>query len=817
MQENWNYRSMKNLLSILLMQLPVALLAQDTLFFDADWNETSAEKHVYYRLLPQKKVGELLFIQDYYKGGTLQMQGYALASDEQSYVGDAYWYDEAGYDQSTKQSLNRSTVKELRYYHPDGSLWKIQHYGADGRIARVRVYWQDKELSTGEVSAGNRYSGHFSPTAPDRYYDSDSNGQEVLEEVAPLSLESETGEKAAEKVAYTETTYWMNGQRATEQQFDWYHRLQHTKHWDMEGKQLSTYSFEEVGTRFTYYTKNGFATAIELMEEREEGEQMRRTVSNFSRDGNLLSKSLFVDGLVQEVVSYQDGKLSSTQKYRDGEPFDGLFVNNQGIRATEYRMEQGEIVGEVLTKDHLTDSVFAKGTYREGKPFEGSFFLTVDTYQLLRYREGKQDGWQTDYADYVGLEVGEEYEMKAGVKDGVSRTYRDGKLLFESVYRNGAVSSGTVLEGNQELTYSKGHLEKRGTTDSRGLVGITKTENFMDKQPTSVVYSDFTIEEHPQESYTGIYRDGKPYDGYFKLDTLVDDITLVSYFEKGKLQCKYSFELLEQMENYLHYTYNLKTTYDKGKIMDGPEYKLIGRERLLTSHYEQGELQAFDVNLFAMHYFNRLSAKLEGQEILLTEMAAPLQLKAYVKGGDIVADLIRDGKTLKSSRTIRELVEGSAHSVTQYYLADNQIKTYIATADLGEEPFDGDDEEQDMEQSFVRRLFYLFPIQHSNDLRAVFKQLYDNFQQEHFNRVFETNINGAYPVNEENFLTILQYDAVGKPLDGIRLQTQKDGKVLAEAWEQGKIKETKLFDSMADLLQDDRKVFRALEYRLLNE
>ena len=109
-------------------------------------------------------------------------------------------------------------------------------------------------------------------------------------------------------------------------------------------------------------------------------------------------------------------------------------------------------------------------------------------------------------------------------------------------------------------------------------------EQYDEGQLHSVTYYDFTIAEDPRESYEGIYKNGGPFSGYFKLHTLIDEIPLVDYYENGYLKYRYSFELLEQLEGYMHYIYNLQTVYEDGQIVDGPDYKTVGKERLLTFH-----------------------------------------------------------------------------------------------------------------------------------------------------------------------------------------------------------------------------------------
>ncbi|WDF70060.1 hypothetical protein PQ465_06690 [Sphingobacterium oryzagri] len=808
---------MNKLFCLALLQLPMVLFAQDTLYFDAAWTESTRDQHAYYRLLPMKKMGELVFIQDFYKNGNLQMQGYARISDETVYVGDAYWYDEQGYDMSTKQSTNRSEVRELTYYHADGSVWKKMEYGSDGRISKIRTYLQGEELSLGHVDRGHQYSGVFSPAKPARYYEQPEDEAVLVEEVedVPIDDVERVDTAAQEMLRYCEVVFWTSGKKAMEKQFDRYGGLLRTMYWDQAGQLLADLQGDEAGKRFTYFTKNGLASGFRIKEELTDVDGNKRVQATFNTEQLLTDKTTFIDGEIAEVRRYEDGKEMAIQRYRDGQPYDGQFTVNLGEMETTFTMLQGERVGQALTRNLQTGILFADGIYKQGKPFEGSFYNTGDVYALLRYKNGQQDGIQTIFADYDGKLPAETVEMKAGLQDGLRRIYVDENFILESVYKAGKVVSGTIVEGKSQLVYQDGLLIKKLTSNGFQADEIAMVEKYSKNVIDSVAYTDFTLTENPQELYQGVYKDGKPYNGYFKIDTLVDNIALISLFEEGNLRYQYSFELLDQMDSYRHYTYDKKTSYVNGKVIDGPTYALIGRERLITSYYAAGKLQAFDVNVFAMHYFNRLTLKLEQQALHISELAAPLQLRAFPEGNAIVAELRADGELLQKSHPIAVLQDGAAYSITQYYVANNAIHTFTRAIDTLADMQDA--LSQEYNDSFVRRLFYLFPVLQSADLETVFQQLYLNFKQASFDRIFETSLDESYPVNAGNYLGYLRYDENGRPLDGLRLTMQADSRVLVQAFADGKMKETKVFTNLNDLLKDDRAALQALEHRMLND
>ena len=69
---------MKKLLLLLVTTCTFAFIsAHERIYFDSSWAETTKDNAVYYR--ETSKEGNLTQIKDYYKNGTLQMEG--LASD----------------------------------------------------------------------------------------------------------------------------------------------------------------------------------------------------------------------------------------------------------------------------------------------------------------------------------------------------------------------------------------------------------------------------------------------------------------------------------------------------------------------------------------------------------------------------------------------------------------------------------------------------------------------------------------------------------------------------------------------------------------
>ncbi len=112
---------------------------KDMLYFDSDWQPTTRKKHKFYRPLPLKTIGNLSLIQDYYKNGTMQMQGYAYTDSLDVHVGDWYWYDQNGFDTKNTQYSN-TTNNPLVYYHNNGVVWKTINYKNGIKDGSIKLF-----------------------------------------------------------------------------------------------------------------------------------------------------------------------------------------------------------------------------------------------------------------------------------------------------------------------------------------------------------------------------------------------------------------------------------------------------------------------------------------------------------------------------------------------------------------------------------------------------------------------------------------------------------------------------------------------------
>ncbi|SKC10320.1 Antitoxin component YwqK of the YwqJK toxin-antitoxin module [Sphingobacterium nematocida] len=805
--------------SLLIFTTFLPIQAQDTLYFDKDWKETTKEKHLYYRPLPMRKIGELLLMQDYYRNGQLQMQGYVRADNPESYVGDAYWYDEQGFDSDMNQHKNKSTVKELVYYHTDGSLWQKITYSSTGEKEKITTYLKDKIIAVGFISASGKFSGTFSYSQPIIYYESNSDEDTLIETTAPALLMPKESAKKTEPDFYFITAFWNNGNKASETKvvYTTYGSTTevYKKHWDKTGKLLSErkYNNDDQPSFYVkqdYYTQNYFAISLAETISYKNNEKDGISIV-YDTNGDTLYRSKFVHGALQQVNIFKNNKVSQRNIYQENVPYDGVFTEEMGGVSRAFKLRKGVKIDEEVLIETESSKTIARGTYKNGQPWSGSFYHEADLYEILSYENGLQNGVQRVYNNLYFEDIKEEYEMKNGIREGYRKIYEADNLIEESVYKNNQIVSGTIQEGDAKLTYVDGKLKTRNLFKQGIDNRPSSKEEFEGNALKSISYFDFSIKENPKASYTGYFRNEKPFDGYFKLDTLIDEIPLIDYYENGVLKYKYSFEFIEQLESYDHYTYTQKTSYLDDKVISGPLYKMVGRERLIRIDYADSKLTGFDVNLFAMHFFSRISFQLEQDVLSISAIDSPLSMKVYrSKNENIVADLYKEDKLLRKGDELKQVEEGSPNSRTFYYIQDRQIKRFS----LSILPF----LDADMEpNNIISTLYPMFPMQGVSDMSTLLIQLLDKFQLENIEEAMYSSIGNNFPFQTEQLLAFVDFDENGKISFGIRPTVQSDGSVLVEGIENNKVRKKIIFKNIEEMLANDKEALQNLEHKLLND
>ena len=801
---------MKIFISQFLLLLSVTSFAQDTIYFDKDWKPSTKNNYSFYRPIPLKKVGDLVLLKDYYKNGTLQFQGYIYPNDENKYVGDIFWYDENGFDNGFRQNLNKSSQKELTYYNPNGSVWKKITYDKSGEKSKIIVYFKEKELIKGEIKDYN-YIGSFSPEKPKSYYE---NPFEEYDEKIPspptyttpappiVSPNGSYEPKKANDKYYTEVTYWDNGKKAKEKTTKNYSTLK-TIFWDKTGKIISE-NLDDNKVNFEYYSKNEFAVSIRSKKEMVSTDNSySSTETEYYLDQKPAKITKRTNGDRTEVRLYLDGK-ENILKYKDDKPFDGFFNDTIGANISIYQMKNGEIIGEAITKNAENNQIIAKGVYKNGTPDNGSFFLnTDDKIQLLRYKNQKQEGVQKIFENYWDYNPSEEFEMKNGLLDGYRKIYKNDSLVYESQYKNGKPFAGTILEDGQKKTYADGFLTKveQFANYSDNLIFIEKYEK---GQIESKEYFNFTIKEKPQKGYKGTFKNEKPFEGYFINVTILNEIQLVDYYEKGELKYQYSFDFMNQLDNYDFYEYNIKTTFKNGKIIDGIEYSQNDRNSLIVTGYKDGKPNVLDINIFAMHYFNRISFSLNNNTLTIKDFEKNTSIKIEQNTKQLLVSIYDKNGELIANNQQKEIKEAAPNSITFYFLENNKLKKEIKHMSEFEVLYDRLD-------NGVNPLFGLIynaiSIQPNSSVQAIFDQFLKSFKSEGL-KGLEDLENLSYSFSDNyTLISSLRYDENGKPEIGTKI-TENGSEYLVELYIDKKIKTQKKVASVSELSETIKEIFK---------
>ena len=140
----------KKMLFLFLFFIGIFAFSQEKLYFDADWEPTTKDKMEYYR--ETSKSGNLTHIKDFYKNGTLQMEGEASDPTPNSEVfeGKVTYYYPSGKKQTETEFKNGQPIGIARDYDEEGRILRDFVYQKDGNYSGVAHYYKmdDEDLNS---------------------------------------------------------------------------------------------------------------------------------------------------------------------------------------------------------------------------------------------------------------------------------------------------------------------------------------------------------------------------------------------------------------------------------------------------------------------------------------------------------------------------------------------------------------------------------------------------------------------------------------------------------------------------------------------
>ena len=392
---------MKKLLFLLMLYSSFSI-AQDRIYFDSAWAVTTKEKAVFYRETEQK--GNLTLLKDYYKNGTLQMEG--LASDttpgEEIFDGKVTWY------------------------YPNGKVQSFTHYKNGRFVGESKGYDEDGKINTDLVyDADSDYTGKMYTNKNDKngvYYNSVGDYKKS---------------NLVKTIIYDEN---INGIR-TETDYAELFNPKETRYYDEQGKQIGTLKYT------SEYTYADNSTLVDFYYN-----PMRiASITKYAKGEDVAEKKEY----------FQNGKLKSQYK-ATGESAKASFYNKNGVKISDLQYKKikdeysyggsdkyiSPYEGKHVTYQYAegkTDEILQETEYQKGKP------VSEKTY--------REDGSPETYKEFEETE--ESYYGYANIK---KVTYYNENGLVKSVvdYRDGVPYNGISYDDG-EAEYKDGLLvnEKR--------------------------------------------------------------------------------------------------------------------------------------------------------------------------------------------------------------------------------------------------------------------------------------------------------------------------------------------------------------------
>ncbi|MGG8497256.1 toxin-antitoxin system YwqK family antitoxin [Tenacibaculum sp. TC6] len=127
--------------------LTLSVTAQETIWFDANWHETSKDKSEYYRPIP-KKIKNGYWIIDYYGSGQVQMEGFSTVNKpgEEEFDGLVTYYYENG-KPSHKATYKNGKLHGLRkVFYETGELKEQGKYVNGKREGVWKTFYKNGKI-----------------------------------------------------------------------------------------------------------------------------------------------------------------------------------------------------------------------------------------------------------------------------------------------------------------------------------------------------------------------------------------------------------------------------------------------------------------------------------------------------------------------------------------------------------------------------------------------------------------------------------------------------------------------------------------------
>ncbi|MDR6545219.1 antitoxin component YwqK of YwqJK toxin-antitoxin module [Chryseobacterium rhizosphaerae] len=479
--------------ALLALVLSINVYAQEKTYFDENWEKTTQANMEYYRETTPK--GKLTLIKDFYKNGTLQMEG--LASDttpnSEVFEGKVTWYTPEGKIMNFVTYSNGKQVGPSQSYDASGKLIEDLVYKADGTFSGKSFSYKDPEseyyynsLTLYENSTPtqtiiydedikgirsesiinknggyeNKYYGEKGKYIGSATSESGSESTQVEYYYNPMRV-SKIEKYKSDGSIKEGVIYGKNGKILQEQKRNKKDGYKTT--YDESGKKIAhlIYQYDKESDTYTPMDGDDYQFSydysyISTVDVYKNGLVTLNKV--FDENGKLSTETLLKDGSTQEIKYYSpEGKLKSTLTYKDDLPFSGTSYD--GLTEKQYK-DAVLVSSKVYYEEKKLKS--EKKLNSKQDAYDATVYddkgVILYTYNQPLSEDGDDDySFTAQVVQYVKGKPANKSSVKAGIlqsgkikfklASGARELERNGKWILLKIYS----SEGKLLQDTKIL------------------------------------------------------------------------------------------------------------------------------------------------------------------------------------------------------------------------------------------------------------------------------------------------------------------------------------------------------------------------------
>lgn len=323
--------------------------------------------------------------------------------------------------------------------------------------------------------------------------------------------------------------------------------------------------------------------------------------------------------------------------------------------------------------------------------------------------------------------------------------------------------------------------------------------------PISVETSMPKIKNNIQKVYKGIYKDGKPYEGYFFVEDkeFEDMYSYYQYYEKGILKKQYSSDFLKEMwekeakgENFSEHIeeFNQETIFENGKPKNGrlvfKPFRDKGGVFIPTVIYQNFKPTTIYLDIFAINYGNRMIFEYDNQAVRVSEWRSPYNWVIKKSYDWMFITMLKNNETYGIIPT----KEQTPNSFSFYYTKNGTLKQINFLHHISDEQ---------NSSSIISHLSRYFPCQISESVEELFSKLAKALQDAKEPIDIENLILNCIGSEQNRVVSVVKYDKNSKVETGCRILSEKNGGYHVQCYKGGKEVLSKKIQSLDELKEED--------------